>query len=71
MGEGPYWPTNGWATACDGPRFDNEQYIPVMVAVQKAIARPDLEDADRWNIVKLAILEQAEDYAEYIAGKQR
>jgi hypothetical protein len=62
-GEGDFWARNGWERAGDGPKYDNEQYMDVFVAVQRAcqfIGSP----ADRWAIVELEITRLANIYGE-------
>lgn len=64
-GRGDFWPTNGWRTALDAPRFDGEQYIPVYAAVQRALASGGT-DCDKWAIVMDAVAREAAKYASYV-----
>jgi hypothetical protein len=54
-GEGPFWPTNDWKLIADAPKWDGEQYMPLMVALRRAKSGIGLTAAERWEIVDAAI----------------
>lgn len=49
-----FWPSGAWKTPSDSPKWDNEQYITVFVAVRRACAAVGATDAQRWAIVEAA-----------------
>jgi hypothetical protein len=64
-----FWPTNNWRTSLDYPEYDNEQYIPVFVAVKLAASLINASDEDKWVVVETALRAEAEKYAQYMRDK--
>jgi len=62
-----FWATDSWATAADAPRFDDEQYIPLFVAVKTAASLVGATAEDRWHVVADALRKEAEKYANHVA----
>ena len=48
-----FYPTDCFATALDGPVYDNEQHIALFNAVKLAASLIGADDAQRWKVVMI------------------
>jgi len=67
LGRGDYWPRGEWKLISDAPKWDNEQFIDIVLAAQLAKALVGASDAERWRVFNAKLGASIDQYAQDVA----